>query len=86
MSKTVAQFNGGQVNGADLAAVLRRFPDASLEVSDGWIHVCSDSLPTDHPINLLSDVVQVAWESGAIPDSRFNEAAAAVEALRELIQ
>lgn len=80
----VARFNGMTgVAASALANILRSYPDAIIRVSDGWVDVHSDELPADHPINVLADVVQVAWERGAITDTRFNEASAAVETLRE---
>ncbi len=81
----VARFNGGMVDGAKLTATLTRFPGATIQINDGWLDVYSDQLPTDHPINVLADVVQVAWERGAIPDARFNEASAAIDDLRERV-
>lgn len=77
----VAQFNGGMVDGAKLAQVLREYPTATLQINDGWIDVYSDDLPRSHPLNVLSDVVQVAWEKGAISDARFNEASSCLETL-----
>ena len=79
----VAQFNGGMVNGAKLAQVLGEYPTATIQINDGWLDVYSDDLPRSHPLNVLSDVVQVAWERGAITDARFNEASSAVQKLRE---
>lgn len=79
----VAQFNGGMVQGHELAQTLREYPSATLQINDGWIDVYSDELPTSHPLNVLSDVVQVAWERGSISDSRFNAAMQALETLRE---
>lgn len=80
----VARLNGrGDVNADRLSGVLREYPDATLRVEGEWITVHSDARPVSHPINVLADVVQVAWERGAITDNRFNEASAAIESLEE---
>ena len=83
MSTLVARFNGYEVDGHKLAQTLREYPNATLEINDRWLDVHSDDLPISHPLNVLSDVVQVAWEAGTISDARFNEASTAVEALRD---
>jgi hypothetical protein len=79
--RMVARFNGGMVDGAKLAQVLRDYPTATLQINDGWIDVYSDDLPRSHPLNVISDVVQEAWERGAITDARFNEASSCLEML-----
>lgn len=83
MTKLVAQFNGGMVDGSELARKLAEYPNATVQINDGWIDIYSDDLPRSHPVNILSDLIQQAWDRGAISDTQFNRACDSIGHLYE---